>query len=521
MRKVTAEAFEDTSRPEGGHAVILIVGLDGLSDHPTFRLRPVDAGLVADHRGLWAGRSISPLATRQTERGTEFVVGPEIVDNPLLLAGTAVSIEIPEAMVRGEFLWPNVTSLAQPKRRHIVLARRGRDPEPDAVATVAGIDQHYVEPAHGAETRPAGTIINLPVVFQSPLEASARPGLPANDGEIPVYIRSAQQAAGSAADGAHRRGRVWFASAALMSALIIGFVMLVQSVRDKAAKEADELDVGSVVRIDRRDEVASTAAAVLTAPKPAPVVSSPARGDCDVPQLIADPLDGGRMRIRFTSSCRAGEELKVGYGGTEVVRHVDPSGTFEDIVDCFAGRAGGVEVLFADGKSTTVPVSAKDLDRVTKIALVWQAPVNLDLHIFEYASKPDQKGHVWAKAPSDAAAAQEFVSSDHRGHGFISTTADGSAVRRKVEVYTLLHHNEQQSGLITMAVDFETRGETPSAATCRDGALAEVPFQISVLDRHGQLTNQAGILGAAECGKQLSLSTRLDDTVLAPFKVGK
>ena len=91
MKKVTAEAFEDTSRPEGGHAVILIVGLDGLSDHPTFRLRPVDAGLAADHRGLWAGRSVSPLTTRQTERGTEFVVGPDIVDNPLLLAGTACS----------------------------------------------------------------------------------------------------------------------------------------------------------------------------------------------------------------------------------------------------------------------------------------------------------------------------------------------------------------------------------------------------------------------------------------------
>lgn len=528
MKKVTAEAFEDTSRPEGGHAVILIVGLDGLSDHPTFRLRPVDAGLAADHRGLWAGRSISPLATRQTERGTEFVVGPDIVDNPLLLAGTAVAIEIPEAMVRGEFLWPNVTSLAQPKRRHIVSARRPLVVEveeaPAGQPLEAAAAAEDLKPAAIEDEPSGGVVIHLPVLAGASNDQSAWAKLQHSDADTAVILRRHNRTGGAADSAAQRSAKVWFASAAAVASLVVAFVMLVQSVRDKAAREANELDVASVSTTARHESVATTAGAVLTPPKLLEVAKpspAPAPVNCDIPQISTDPLDGGRMHIRFTSVCRAGQQVRLAYGGADFVRHIDQSGAFDDIVDCFAGRASSVEIAFPDGRTKTVAAVANDFDRVTKIAVFWQAPVNLDLHVFEYAAKPGQKGHVWAKAPSDPALAQETVAADHRAHGFISTLGDGSNDQRKVEVYTLLHHSEQSSGLISMAVDFETRGETPMAASCRGGAVAEVPFQISVLDRRGQKTIQAGILAAAECGKQLGAGTRFDDTVLTPIKIGK
>ncbi len=521
MKKVTAEAFEDTSRPEGGHAVILIVGLGGVSDHPTFRLRPVDSGLAADHRGLWAGRPVSPLATRQTERGTEFVVGPDIVDNPLLLAGTAVSIEIPEAMVRGEFLWPNVTSLAQPKRRHVVSSRRSRTPEP---AEQPGLDVSMAAPIgvdDGLATEQLpGVSMQLPavVVPGHELIASGEQEQPNADA---VLLRSAHRSGGWAAEQSHRSGKRWFASVATACAVVIGFTLLVQSVREKAAREADELDVASVSQTVRQDAVAAAVGAVMKPSQATAVQLPPLPVSCELPSISSDPLDGGRMRLRFASACHAGQKVKLSYGGADFVRDVDSAGAFDDVVDGFAGPASSVDIVFQDGKTQTVKMAANDFNRITKIAVFWQAPVNLDLHVFEYAAKPQQKGHIFAKAPSDATAAQDAVSADHRGHGFMSTLGDGTSDHRMVEVYTLLHHGEQVSGLITMAVDYETRGDTPSASTCRGGALAEMPFQISVLDRRGQISTQAGILAAAECGKALDSKTRFDDSVLTPIKIGK
>ena len=41
----------------------------------------------------------------------------------------------------------------------------------------------------------------------------------------------------------------------------------------------------------------------------------------------------------------------------------------------------------------------KRLENVHRIAVAWTAPVNLDLHVFEYASGFDGEGHVWEQRP--------------------------------------------------------------------------------------------------------------------------
>ena len=55
MRKIVVQAFEDPSRPQGGHAVILLRGVDSMPERPSIRLRPVEVGDSLDARGLWRG----------------------------------------------------------------------------------------------------------------------------------------------------------------------------------------------------------------------------------------------------------------------------------------------------------------------------------------------------------------------------------------------------------------------------------------------------------------------------------
>lgn len=127
MKHLSIEAFEDRTAPGGGHAVVLLRGLDRLPEPALFRLKIIDR---ASDRGtgerLSAG-DLEPKRIRATPDGVELTVGPEITACPLLLPGTAVEIEVPAAAVKGDFLWPALEPVQHIPRR-LNPFRRGKSP---------------------------------------------------------------------------------------------------------------------------------------------------------------------------------------------------------------------------------------------------------------------------------------------------------------------------------------------------------------------------------------------------------
>ena len=63
MQNVKVEVFEDTSRPDGGHAVLLLHGVSSLPDRVQFRLKPVDSRVMRERR------SRRELADRRSDAG--------------------------------------------------------------------------------------------------------------------------------------------------------------------------------------------------------------------------------------------------------------------------------------------------------------------------------------------------------------------------------------------------------------------------------------------------------------------
>ncbi len=240
---------------------------------------------------------------------------------------------------------------------------------------------------------------------------------------------------------------------------------------------------------------------------------------CSTADVQTEPLDGGRMRLSITAPCRPGEAVQISYGGAEIIRRLDPRGSLEYVLDCFAGDAAPAELRFSDGTRQSVAIRARDLDAVSKVAVVWRAPVNLDLHVFEYAARDDDPGHLWAKAPSSMEAARAQVAADKRGHGYLSSSDSEGSLGDKVEVYTFLHSDEQTSGAIAMALDYETRGEVPAGATCGQGALAEIDFQVSMRPRGGQLARQAGVLTRVDCGLRIAREARFNQAALPGLRI--
>ena len=132
MNRIGVEAFEDRSRPEGGHAVILLMGLKAVPSRPSFQLRPAGTSEHADLPAAWPEGEHMPLTARVTPQGVELLVGPDLAENPTLMPGTAVEIEIADAALRGDFLWPSVQPLVRPKRKSILGRAQLREDRADA-----------------------------------------------------------------------------------------------------------------------------------------------------------------------------------------------------------------------------------------------------------------------------------------------------------------------------------------------------------------------------------------------------
>ena len=306
----------------------------------------------------------------------------------------------------------------------------------------------------------------------------------------------------------------------------------IPSFQDKRPVALPSFQVPPVTALPPATEPAAPTAAAPSTPvanttdvtKPSLVAVAPPplkidAGACRAPEITTEALDGGMMALHITAACHPNETVQISYAGAEFLRKLNAWGALDFTLDCFAGTSSVVDVRFGDNTRKTIPVVARDLDKVSKIAVLWRAPVNLDLHVFEYAARHGQAGHLWAKKPSAIATARLASQTEKRGHGFLSAIDDDQSLGDKIEVYTFLHNDEQASGSIALALDYETRGETPAGATCGQGALAEIDFQVVIQPRGGQVTRQAGVLTRVECGIRIATESRFNQAALPGLRI--
>lgn len=240
---------------------------------------------------------------------------------------------------------------------------------------------------------------------------------------------------------------------------------------------------------------------------------------CGAAEISTAPLPAGRMSIRIKgTSCRGNEPVTIEYAGARLVRRLDHAGALDLTLDCFAGTGSKAEIFFSDGARGAIDVTTSDLGRLSKVAVIWQAPVNLDLHAYEYAAAHGEPGHIWASSPSSPDDAWEKTLASGRGHGFI-TAHDGSGEGDKYEVYTLWHHEDQTSGTIELALDFKSRGDTPSGEMCGNGPLSQIAFEVVTLSRRGEVTREQAVLLPMECGSSLAHSVRYNKSVIPVLRI--
>lgn len=191
MKLIEVVAVEDRSRADGGHAVILLRGVERAPPGVAFDLKPMAAGGDDETEAPLLGLTdLRALGVTMTADGAALSIGPEIAESPLFVPGAGVEITLPELAVRGEFLWPAITPHARPKRRNIMIRRNVADPLQRPVAASgsplpAGREASAVESA--AAVVPFATVRGAELA-RAP-ETSPEPQIAARR---PIVLSSAQ-----------------------------------------------------------------------------------------------------------------------------------------------------------------------------------------------------------------------------------------------------------------------------------------------------------------------------------------
>lgn len=217
---------------------------------------------------------------------------------------------------------------------------------------------------------------------------------------------------------------------------------------------------------------------------------------------VEESESDGIATIRVTNPCRAGQILKVTYDQWTCSRVFDGRGRAE-----FKGGLVAAETAFRldapDVPIKTVRLPFKDAERRVRIVLRWDAPVELDLHVFEpRPGRPHKDVHAWA-------------SGDRRliGEGRVSTTYGKDTPDCRQEVYDLVPDpgSPQAMRRLKVAVDFADRQAGASAETCGGGRLAEPSYQLmaSVFGRPVPL--QRRTFKPIRCGERLTDDARFKE----------
>ena len=155
-----------------------------------------------------------------------------------------------------------------------------------------------------------------------------------------------------------------------------------------------------------------------------------APSECGV-RMSASARPGAAIAVFISSRCRAGQVVTLSHADFSFSERTDDRGVFSATIPAFTSLAT-VDVIFEDGATASAQVSLRDASDLERLAIVWSAPVNLDLHAFEGNATENSDGHVWVNNQ------RTYRDTLIGGGGFHETFGDSSIEGGSMaEVYSL------------------------------------------------------------------------------------
>ena len=223
---------------------------------------------------------------------------------------------------------------------------------------------------------------------------------------------------------------------------------------------------------------------------------------------------GAMSVVQVNSPCRSGAGFEVEHAGLRFSGRFDATGAGEVRIPVMDSE-GVARVVASDGGAAPVSLefNLREAELTLRIAVAWTAPVNLDLHAFEYAAQFGADGHVWQEHPSG------FRRVRRSGGGYLKNYPAAAAGGQSIEVYTFWANSRARRGVARIALDHASRGDVADGDFCEGGALAS-PDYVVVRSERGKLTSTArGRFEAAQCGQALGQDARYASGALRDLRI--
>jgi len=233
-----------------------------------------------------------------------------------------------------------------------------------------------------------------------------------------------------------------------------------------------------------------------------------ASGACATPPaMTVDPQPAGRTGLVIVSPCHAGSIAELRYSGLRLAIPLDAAGEAELDVLGFETRSPAV-LWFRDGQEIAFDLPFVGMRRLTRVGLVWDSPVVLDLHAFEFGAEVYGDGHVF---PGNR---RSFDTIRRSGGGFLTTYAAISGIGQNMQIYSFWRRPGGDGGVIDLAVDYASRSRDALPETCGDGRFAAPAFVVlrSVDGERERPLNRR--LSALSCGGTAEGSLRLIEAAI-------
>jgi hypothetical protein len=211
-----------------------------------------------------------------------------------------------------------------------------------------------------------------------------------------------------------------------------------------------------------------------------PVVAEPAAPCTEVPGLTLDIRRAGVTVLGVAAPCQAGTVAELTYSGLKLAVPLDGNGQGSVTVPGFEPISPSI-VTFRDGSDLQFELPFLDVEQVSRVALAWDAPVELGLNALEHGAALNSPGHV------RPGAARSLEEARQTGGGYLSVFWPVAGVGQSVQVYSWHHQSGESPGVVRMMVDFVSRDRDRLASACGNGRDAAPSFVV--------LRSEAGRLG--------------------------
>ena len=203
----------------------------------------------------------------------------------------------------------------------------------------------------------------------------------------------------------------------------------------------------------------------------------PAAEACETPpSTTLDVRRAGQTYVGVIAPCHAGTVAELQYSGLKFAITLDGKGHGQLLALGFEPNAPAL-LVFHNGQSVDFDLPFKGMNKVSRVALVWDLPVTLELNALEFGAPTGASGHVSPQNP------RSFAEVRREGGGFLTSYRSAYGTGQNAEIYTHYRRRGGESGIVKMLIDFASRNRDRLEGTCGSGNYAAPQFMVVRSDR--------------------------------------